>query len=275
MLHAKEALFVVCVGLMLSVVGASGGCGGGGNGSTYGKGASSGGGTSSGAGAGNLNLGDDGGLFGQMSTCVNGQGGLACMVDQTCAANSQTTLTGKVYDPAGRNPLYDIIVFIPNDPSTLPAITPGTHTCDTCDVSIGNYVAATITNYDGTFTLTGVPTGSAIPVTVQIGKWRRTVTVDIPNSCASNAANDGTLRLPRNRMEGDMPQMAVLTGGCDDLGCFLNGMGIDASEFSAPQGGGRLDVYQGVGEAGIGGVLGGGGGAGGSAATLSTGTGKV
>jgi hypothetical protein len=271
MLHAKEALFVVCVGLMLSVVGASGGCGGGGNGSTYGKGGSSGGGTSSGAGAGNLNLGDDGGLFGQMSTCMNGQG-LACMVDTSCAANSQTTLTGKVYDPAGRNPLYDIIVFIPNDASTLPAITPGTHTCDTCDVSIGNYVAATITNYDGTFTLTGVPTGSAVPVTVQIGKWRRTVTVDIPNSCASNAANDGTLRLPRNRMEGDMPQMAVLTGGCDDLGCFLNGMGIDASEFSAPQGGGRLDVYQGVGENGIGGLLGGGGGGGGSAATLSNGT---
>jgi hypothetical protein len=261
MLHAKHALFVVCVTLMAAAMTASGGCGGGSSSSTYqglNLGGSSGG-TSSGAGA-NIDLGDSG-PFGQMSTCSNGQG-FACKVDMSCAANSKTQLTGKVFDPAGRNPLYDVIVFIPNDPTTLPVIEPGTHTCNTCDVSIGGYVAATTTDYTGSFTLTGVPTGNDVPVTVQIGKWRRTTTVNIPNSCASNSAADGTLRLPRKRSEGDMPQMAVLTGGCDDLGCFMNGMGIDASEFSAPHAGGRLDVYQGVSQ----------GGGGGMAATLSSGT---
>jgi len=44
-----------------------------------------------------------------------------------------------------------------------------------------------------------------------------------------------------------MPQMGLLTGGCDDLGCFMRGIGIDASEFSAPRAGGRLDIYQGLG----------------------------
>jgi hypothetical protein len=35
-----------------------------------------------------------------------------------------------------------------------------------------------------------------------------------------NVAPDKSLRPPRNRMDGDMPQMGLLTGGCDDLGCF-------------------------------------------------------
>jgi hypothetical protein len=60
-------------------------------------------------------------------------------------------------------------------------------------------------------------------------------------------------RLPKNQGEGDMPQMALLTGGCDDLGCFLRNVGIDASEFSPPRGGGRLDVYRGGDDASMGG----------------------
>jgi hypothetical protein len=266
MSQAKHALFVVCVALLVAGLAASGGCGGGSGGSTYNSGgASSGGASGGGLSSGGLNFSGDGGPFGQMATCMNGQG-WSCMVDKNCATGSQTKLTGKVYDPAGRNPLYNVIVFIPNVATSLPAISAGTHTCNTCDVSIGNYVAATTTDATGSFTLTGVPTGGDVPVTVQIGKWRRTVTVNIPNSCQSNAAPDGLLRLPKKRSEGDLPQMAVLTGGCDDLGCFMAGMGVDPSEFSTPHAGGRLDVYQGV---GMGGGFGGGGG---GAASLSNGT---
>jgi hypothetical protein len=166
-----------------------------------------------------------------------------------------------VYDPAGANPLYNVVVFIANDPSTLPAITPGTHSCNTCDTPIGNYVVAGLTDGTGSFTLKGVPTGTGVPVTVQVGKWRRTTTVNITKSCGSNSVSAGTLHLPGSKAQGDMPQMAVLTGGCDDLGCFMTGMGIAASEFTAPQGGGRVDVYEGT---GLGGIAG--------AATLSGGT---
>ena len=42
-----------------------------------------------------------------------------------------------------------------------------------------------------------------------------------------------------------MPQMALLTGAFDDLGCALERMGIDPGEYSAPGAGGRLDVYRG------------------------------
>jgi hypothetical protein len=203
-------------------------------------------------------------------TCSNGSAEWKCAVDTSCASSSPTTLTGKVFDPAGVNPLYDVIVFVPNVVAALPAITPGTHSCNTCDVSIGDYVVATATDATGSFTLKGVPTGTGVPVTVQVGKWRRTTTVNVTKSCATTSVTDGTLRLPSKKSEGDMPQMAVLTGGCDDLGCFMKGMGIDPTEFSAPQGGGRLDVYQGVGSGGGGGF--GGFGGGGGAATLSSGT---
>lgn len=188
---------------------------------------------------------------GTVPTC-DGAVGWQCRVDTSCSSGSPTTLTGKVFDPAGANPLYNAVVFIPNDPAALPAINPGTNACTTCDVSIGPYVVAAATDASGTFTLQGVPTGVDVPVTVQIGKWRRTVAVNITKDCGSNSVTDGVLRLPRKKSEGDMPQMALLTGGCDDLGCFLTNVGIDPVEFSAPHGGGRVDVYQGLGTTGNG-----------------------
>ena len=39
-------------------------------------------------------------------------------------------------------------------------------------------------------------------------------------------------------------------GGCDNVARFLRGVGVDASEFSAPGAGGRVDVYQGLGATG-------------------------
>ena len=128
-----------------------------------------------------------------MPTC-DGAVGWQCRVDTSCSSGSPTTLTGKVFDPAGANPLYNAVVFIPNDPAALPAINPGTNACTTCDVSIGPYVVAAATDASGTFTLQGVPTGVDVPVTVQIGKWRRTVAVNITKDCGSNSVTDGVLR---------------------------------------------------------------------------------
>jgi hypothetical protein len=247
--------------LALAVIAVMAACGGGKGGSGFDDSTSSSGGgdgpdsSVSGSSSGFSVFGTDAdlgsGSGGAAPACTNGTTGWKCSVDTSCSTSSPTTLTGKVFDPAGTNPLYDVVVFIPNVVSQLPAITPGTHTCNSCDVSIGDYVVATQTDATGSFKLQGVPTGNNVPVTVQIGKWRRTAYVNITNSCATTTVPSGTLRLPKNHMEGDMPQMAVLTGGCDDLGCFLTNIGIDAAEFSAPNAGGRLDVYSGVGGASL------------------------
>jgi hypothetical protein len=179
---------------------------------------------------------------------------LSCFVDLKCPGVKHTTITGKVYDPAGRNPLYNIAVFVPKNAGTLPTITTGTNTCEACSTPIEDYVALTQSANDGSFTLTDVPWGKNVPVVIQVGKWRRVITVpDVPD-CGTVKLPDsgsGQARLPRNRTEGDMPQMALLTGGLDDLGCFMTRIGIDAAEYSAPHGGGRLDIYQGLGTGGF------------------------
>ncbi len=183
-------------------------------------------------------------LFGDVRTCT----GLGCAVTHDCPNGGHTPLSGTVYDPAGQNPLYGVFVFVPDDPAgKLPPITPGTRSCDnTCAAPIAHYVSVAVTDAKGAFTLPDVPTGTSIPLVVQTGKWRRKTLVPSTKNCADTVVPPSLSRLPKNHDDGEMPQMALLTGGCDDLGCFMRSIGIDASEFSRPRGGGRLDVYQGV-----------------------------
>jgi hypothetical protein len=248
----------------------NGGSSGGGSGGGFGSGNDSGSGGSSGGGSSGSSSGfvfpEDGGTPAQPCT----GGGLTCYTDPT------TSISGHVYDPAGKVPLYNVVVFIPNDPlGKLPAITPGTKSCNTCDVSIGNYVpgAVAVTDSKGYFQIKGAPVTTHVPLVVQTGKWRREIFLPSVTKGKDNVVPDPTgkageisTRLPQSRTDfpaggsADLPQMLLMTGGCDDLGCFMKSMGIADSEFSAPRGGGRLDVYSGSTLAGT------------SAAGLSSGT---
>ena len=128
--------------------------------------------------------------------------GLRCQV-ATCSTGS-TTITGKVYDPAGANPLYNVMVFVPN--TTLPTISHGP-SCDQCPSDTtqlaalyGDPITAAITAADGTFTLTNAPSGSNIPLVFQIGKWRRQVTIPTVTACATtnvSAADTPTSKFAR------------------------------------------------------------------------------
>jgi hypothetical protein len=181
---------------------------------------------------------------------------LRCHVD--ACSGPGTSVSGTVYDPAGKNPIPHAFVFVPADPTgKISAIAPGAHTCDTCNVPIGSYVAATMSDATGSFSLHGVPTGTQVPLVVQIGKWRREVSVST-TSCQNTVLPASDTRLPASQAEGDMPAMALLTGGVDDLGCLLFRMGIDPGEYKSPHAGGRVDVYQGLGVSGNGPGLSGG-----------------
>jgi hypothetical protein len=166
-----------------------------------------------------------------------------------CGDAGATTVRGTVYDPAGRNPLYGVAVYVPGAP--VAPFKSGVR-CDTCaELYSGSPVAAAITDARGAFTLTGTPDGQDIPLVVQVGKWRRRVLLPKVSACQDNLVPDGSLFLPRNHLEGDIPNIAVSTGAADSLECLLRRVGLDASEYEAgASGAGRIHIFQG-GAAGV------------------------
>jgi hypothetical protein len=166
-------------------------------------------------------------------------------------AGQPTTLVGTVYDPAGHNPLYNVVVYVPGSP---PAPLPTGATCDSCsDLYTGSPITTTLTDAAGHFTLTNVPPGDNVPLVLQIGKWRRQLTVPNVVACQRTALTDGSLTLPKNQSEGDIPAIAVSTGGSDTLECLFRRMGVDASEYTGdPLGAGRIHIFQGTGKTGEG-----------------------
>ena len=199
-----------------------------------------------------------GGLDGSGPIFGNGDGGegstacqnLQCQ-QKTCAGGGDTTVSGTVFAPNGKLPLYNAIVYVPN---TQPdALTKGA-TCDKCGAVTGNPVVSAISDSSGKFTLKNVPVGKDIPLVIQIGKWRRQVTIPSVAECTETKLTDPELtRLPKKQSEGDMPQIALTTGGCDKLGCMLPKVGIDPSEFGLESDGPSKAVhtYLGSGAGGI------------------------
>jgi hypothetical protein len=190
------------------------------------------------------------GLQCQQTTCTAG----ACAA-QACSNGATTTVTGVVHEPAGKIPLYNVVVYVPNAP--VPAISSGA-SCDRCGLTIVNPVASAITDTQGKFVLNNVPVGNNIPLVIQVGKWRRQLTIPTVTPCVENPLSDpDQTRLPRNQAEGDIPLIAITTGGLDSMECLPRRMGIDAAEFTTDQGTGRIHLYAGPDLAG-GGMMGGG-----------------
>jgi len=194
---------------------------------------------------------DDAGVEGGTGFGTGGEGGSGSCVGigcnkADCGGGPKTSITGQVLDPAGKNPIYNAIVYIPNDPSAaLPSLGNGV-SCDKCGATALNPVVSTLTDENGKFTLNDVPFQSGVPVVVQLGKWRRRVSIDVSAKCAENKL-PSPVQLPSKGSDGDMPQIAVTTGGADSLECLLLGIGIDQSEFVyGPGGNGHIHMYAGA-----------------------------
>ena len=203
--------------------------------------------------AGNTNdtsVGDDNPIIIDNDSGVSETGGpckgLQCQV-VSCPNNGSTTITGTVVTPALTNPdpVYNAIVYVPNAP-VAPLSTGAT--CEQCGAPVsGEPIAIAQTSFDGKFTLKNVPVGQNIPLVVQIGKWRRQVVIPNINSCVDNPVASTVTRLPRNKAEGDMPQMAIVSSTFDRTECILKKMGVDDAEFTAETGTGRIHLYTGNG----------------------------
>lgn len=159
-----------------------------------------------------------------------------------------TSISGKVFAPNGTLPLYNVMVYVPEQPPL--GFTEGVQ-CGSCADGIpGGAIAKATTGPDGSFKMEGVPAGENIPVIITTGKWRRRLTVPFVGQCVDLPIQNGMFRLPKNRNEGEMPRIAMVTGGCDPLACILSKLGIDASEFGTdPAGPQRVVWYSGSGGA--------------------------
>jgi hypothetical protein len=167
-----------------------------------------------------------------------------------CADGETTAIEGVVYDPSGKAPLYNVRVFVPNGEPK--AFEEGVTSCDRCSAPLtGEPIATALTDESGHFRLEHVPSGERVPLVAQIGKFRRKITVPLVESCKTTQIGDGVLALPRTRKEGDLPRIAVVTGGYDELGCVLRRIGIDDSEFGPPGSEARVHVYRGEGGGGV------------------------
>ena len=170
--------------------------------------------------------------------------GLECQ-QVACSGGGTTSLSGTVFAPNGTLPLYNAIVYVPNAPVD-PFPTTGV-TCDKCGTSpSGKPIATALTDADGKFVLKNVPVGDNIPVVIQIGKWRRQVVVPSVAQCVDTPLTADNTRLPKNSSEGDIPKIAIATGGADSLECFFRKLGVEQSEFTNGSGAGRIHLYNGV-----------------------------
>jgi hypothetical protein len=209
-----------------------------------GAGASSGGGNGAAA---SPSFGGDLMMSNAVRRCAEGDDSLKCRV-MDCPADSSpstTTVSGKVYDPAGRVPLYNAVVYIVEDPKTTLKPLGERVKCESCSEHFPKTaMAVALTKSDGSFRLTDVPAGKDIPLVIQLGKWRRVVTIDVA-PCTDNPLEADKTRLPRNSTEGDLPKIAVTTGGSDALECLLKKIGVDESEFTPDNEPGRVNLFAG------------------------------
>lgn len=193
---------------------------------------------------------------GLASVCGNltGGGGTCtgfCQNQVTCASGQETRLSGTVYAPNGTEPLYNALVYVPNQ-TQLPAITTGP-SCERCeDEDLGNPIAAALTGADGKFVLRNVPANIDFPLVVKMGKWRRVVTIPAMTQCTNRDLTSSDTRLPRNMNDAstanrqwvNIPKFSIATGERDAMECVLRKIGVSDSEFTLPTGSGRVHMYR-------------------------------
>ena len=101
--------------------------------------------------------------------------------DDSTGSTGCASLSGTVTTPGQTDPLYNAVVYVAR--GNVDAIASGA-SCDRCGgLSAAKAVTATLTGPDGKFKLTGVPLGDAVPLVIQLGKWRRVVSVKV-TGCA-------------------------------------------------------------------------------------------
>ena len=195
-------------------------------------------------------------------TSANGNGGDASACSGFCTQQSQscpttTTVSGTVLAPNGSLPIPNAVVYVPNGSTKSPyGVTPfvdgvANNGC-ACDIS-GNPLVSAVSGVDGSFTLSNVPVGSNIPLVIQLGRWRRMVTIPTVTECQNTAIDASLTSLPSVQNMGNngnidaIPLMAISTGEIDAIECVFRKIGIADSQFANGEqtnNAGRIRLYR-------------------------------
>lgn len=164
--------------------------------------------------------------------------GIECDISD-CSGQTPTSVSGRVMSPSGLHPVHDALVYVPKSIEDFPAVV----ACESCEEPVGGVpLVRTTTGVDGTFTLSGIPDGAAVPLIIQKGRFRRQLTLKI-NACEAHPLADAQTRLPSTKTEGDLPKMAVGVGAYDQIECVLRSIGIAPNEFTDPSGPGAVHLF--------------------------------
>jgi hypothetical protein len=208
----------------------------------------------------NGNVQSGAGQGGNVFTAVGGNGDASTVAPKCITTTGQcvrscsgtaTSISGTVYDPAGADPLYGVVAYVPSQPPGPISTGASCYSCDS--LYTGNPIAYAVTDAAGHFSIANVPDGTNIPLVIQVGKWRMQYTIPNVTQCQDNAAATllgVKLSLPHNHTVGDIPNIAIATGGADSLECLLERVGLDAAEYGGgPGGAGHIHIFQGDGGA--------------------------
>ncbi len=213
--------------------------------------------------------------------CVAGGAGSCELCDAIpdCSKEPQETiLEGRVVSPGRADDDTGNQVGVPNaivyilrndEVGDLPDIPTGIPedgtACDRCeDQDLGPVLAGAVTDATGHWEIEGnIPVGVEFLLVVKAGKFRRAVTLTVPegDGCATTSLPttlpDSPTRLPRDMEDGlavNIPHIAITTGSIDAIECVFSKMGIDDNEFANPGTDGnasaRVHLYRGGGDDG-------------------------
>jgi len=161
-----------------------------------------------------------------------------------CAPGNTTTISGVVKDPAGKNPLYNISVYVADPAAPLPDLEKIPVACGCSQLLPAKVLAISPpTDASGHFEIPCAPSGN-VNLVVQTGKWRRQYSNTNIIANQPNVISD--LRLPANSSEGSLPNIAISTGAFDSFECLPLRIGVSASEYVAGSAtGGHIHIYSG------------------------------
>ena len=190
----------------------------------------------SGNGTGDGNGGGGDGGTGEPDACV----GLQCDLVQ-CEGGAKTTVTGIVQRRPGTCPSTAAPILCPERASRGAAVEGVS--CDRCgELLSGSPVVQHDHGHERQVRPRERPRRRRHPLVIQTGKWRRSDHAARGRVVRRQPITDRRAAPAEEQSEGDIPQLALTTGGADALECLLRKIGIDDAEFTTASGDGRVHL---------------------------------